>query len=311
MVREVDREDQLAAARRVPANVVVQLPDAEPPPAYVPAPKSMMTSNEGTPTQPATNGKVETPAAATLATASPINLPRPSNALANALAQLTNEAPPVPTTLVNKLTSAPRTIEVAQPLNAPSTTVATEKVEAAKVEAAPDDSTKNKAGAGGSSVSEKLKTGLFGKPAAAPSAPAMPTVEARLVPGGQEMAVGEKRRVALVLISKERLGNVIARLRFDPRVLAVRGISQGVWPDGAQSQPTIMQSIDPAGLVTLAISPQANAPLQSGANVVLYLEIESLAAGESAITFDENAQAITSDGRSVKLQTTEGRMTVK
>ena len=141
----------------------------------------------------------------------------------------------------------------------------------------------------------------------------MLTVEARLMTEAQEMRVGERRRVALVLISKEPLGNVLARLRFDPRALAVRGISQGARTDSTQQgqQPLIMQSIDPAGLVTLAISPQAGAALKSGANVVLYLEVEALAAGESAISFDEHTQVVASDGRSVKLQMVESRLTVK
>src|SRR5205807_1700777 len=52
MMREADTEDQLAAiasarsaARQVPRNVVVQLPDADAePPAYVPAPKALATN---------------------------------------------------------------------------------------------------------------------------------------------------------------------------------------------------------------------------------------------------------------------------
>ena len=59
------------------------------------------------------------------------------------------------------------------------------------------------------------------------------------------------------------------------------------------------------------ISPQPGAPLKSGASVILFLEIEALAAGETVISFDPNAQAVTSDGRSVRLQMTESRLTVK
>jgi general secretion pathway protein D len=315
MVREADREDQLAAARKVPTNAVVQLPDAEPVPAYVPAPKSILTTTTGDNTslvQPTTE-KTETSAAVALAlTPSPIsNLPQPSNALANAIAQLTGDAPPAPTALVNKATGAmPRPLDVAQTLSAPITTPPTTKaVDAGKAEAAPNDSAKNQPHTG-SSIGDKLKSGLFGKPATQPE-PVMPTAEARLMPAGQEMRVGEKQRIALVLISKESLGNTIARLRFDPRVLAVRGITQGPWTEGAQSAPTIMQSIDPAGLIALAISPQAGAALKSGANVVLFLEIEALAVDQTVINFDDNAQVVTSDGRSVKLQMTGSRITVK
>jgi hypothetical protein len=44
-----------------------------------------------------------------------------------------------------------------------------------------------------------------------------------------------------------------------------------------------MQSIDPSGLIMLAISPRANSPLKAGANVILYLDIEALAVGESLL----------------------------
>jgi general secretion pathway protein D len=305
MIREADREDQLAAARKIPTNVVVQLPDAEPPPTYVPAPKSMMASSEGatpaatTTAQPAT-AQAGTTTPALTPVASTGSLPLPSNALVNALAQLTGEPPPAPAALVDKSAGgAPRTIEVAQPASKSSTTPTV----------APDLSAKNQTSAS-SSLGDKIKTNLLGKPPAMPEPPAL-SVQVRLMPESQEMKVGEKRRVALVLVSKEPLGNLIARLRFDPRAVAMRGISQGEWTESAQSQPTIMQTIDPAGVVSIAISPQPGAPLKSGANVVLYIEVEALATGESVISFDESAQVVAADGRSAKLQMTESRLTVK
>jgi general secretion pathway protein D len=317
MVRQAEREDQLAAARKVPTNVVVQLPDTEPVPAYVPAPKSMMTTTgDNAAATQAPTGKTETSNAAVntplLTPTSLNNLPQPSNALAEAIARYTGDAPPVPTALANKSNGASPVVET-QPSTAERTTAAqpttTTAADAGKATAQPDDSAKNKTAAD-SSIGDKLKAELFGK-AAAPPEPVMPIAEARLLPTGQEMRVGDKQRIALVLISKEPLGNTVARLRFDPRVLAVRGISQGPWAGAAQSAPTIMQSIDPSGLISLAISPQPGAPLKSGASVIFFLEIEALAAGETIISFDPNAQAVTSDGRSVKLQMTESRLSVK
>jgi general secretion pathway protein D len=311
MVRETDREDQqLAAARRIPTNVVVQLPDAEPPPAYVPAPRALMTTGDNISAQPAT-GNAGTNTAAPINTSLTSNLPQPSNALVNALAQLTGDPPPAPTSLVNKSSSAAqRPVEMAQPLSVTPMPIPGTTAGAMKTEAATGNAAKNQPLATSSSIADKIKTEIFGKPAATPE-PVMPLVEARLMTEGQEMRVGQKQRIALVLISKQPLGNTLARLHFDPRVLAVRGISQGPWPDGASSAPKLMQSIDPSGLIMLAISPQAGAPLKSGANVVLYLDIEALAAGESAITFDENTQANALDGHGVKMQLTESRVTVK
>lgn len=61
LVQEADREDQLAAARRIPTNVSIQLPDSEAPPAYVPAPKIMMgAANASGTNNPATTNAVNT-----------------------------------------------------------------------------------------------------------------------------------------------------------------------------------------------------------------------------------------------------------
>ena len=304
MVREVEREDQLAAARRIPTNVVVQLPDAEPP-AYAPAPRGLIPASNGggAVTAQPVPAKTETAMAAVATPTSLTDIPQPSNALANAIAQLTGEAPPMPTALVNKQVATTNT-SAATRLKLPMVTLL------GKAESgAPANSPKNQAVSDKSSIGEKLKAGLLGKPPAQPE-PIM--VEARLMPGQQEMHVGEKQRIALVLVSKEPLGNAILRLRFDPRFIAVRGVAPGNWPDGAATQPSVMQSIDPAGVIAVAISPQAGTSLKTGANVVLFLDIEAVANGESVISFDQaNAQIVTSDGRAVKLQMVESRLTVK
>jgi general secretion pathway protein D len=310
MVREVDREDQLAAARRIPTNVVVQLPDAEPPPAYVPAPKGLITGSDSAASAQPVPAKMETAAIASPISATDIS--QPSNALANAIAQLTGEAPPMPTALVNKRAATPSPVEAVQSsgnrgtpsrLKLPTVTLLE------KAEAAPGSSSKKQASSENSSIGEKLKAGLLGK---SPVPPEPVVVEARLMPGQQEMHVGEKQRIALVFVSKEPLGNAILRLRFDPRYLAVRNVAPGNWPDAAATQPSVMQSIDPAGIIAVAISPQAGTPLKSGASVVLFLDIEAVATGESVISFDQaNAQVVTSDGRAVKLQVVESRVTVK
>jgi general secretion pathway protein D len=314
MVQQADREDQLAAARRIPTNVAVQLSDAEqPPPAYVPAPKALMTTGNNATTQPVP-AKTETAVVATPASAT--NIPQPSNALANAIAQLTGDPPPLPVALVDKrAATTPTSTEGTQALSKPATPLLPMKLPSAtllgKLEASPNSSSKDQASTEKSSIAEKLRSGLFGKPPATPE-PVMVLAEARLLSGQPEMRIGEKQRIALVLVSKEPLGNAILRLNFDPRYVAVRNVSPGNWPDGAATQPSVMQSIDPAGIVAVAVSPQAGASLKTGANVVLFLDIEAVAAGESIISFDQaNAHIVTSDGRVVKLQMVDSRVTVK
>ena len=317
MMQEIDREDQLAAARRIPTNVTVQLPDAtEPVPAYVPAPKALMSAeSSGAAAQPApARAETTTTAAASIFPTAMTSLPQPSNALAKAIAQLTGEEPPSPTALVDRSkAAAPRATEVAQPLTAPATPSLSATTPPAatpeKKEVAPDStSAKNPAQAADSSTGDKPKSELAGK---SPETAAI-SAEAILMPSQKEFRIGEKQRIALTFVSKESLGNAILRLRFDPRVLAVRNVALSDWPDGAKLAPTLMQAIDPSGMVTIAISPQAGAPLKAGTNVVLYLEVEAVATGESSISFDQaNANVLTADGRAVKLEMAESRLVVK
>ena len=140
------------------------------------------------------------------------------------------------------------------------------------------------------------------------------TAELRLMPQQQEMRAGEKRRIALMLTTTEPLGPAAVKLQFDPRSLAVRGISQGdaVTAGGQGASPTIMQSIDANGLVMLMIAPPTGASLKAGASVLIYLDIEALAAGEGVINFDkDNTHLVAADGRGVVLQLVQGRVVVK
>lgn len=301
MVQEVEREEQLAAARRIPNNVVVQLPDAEPPPGYVPAPIALLPAANTASTTPAPAKAepitVPVPAAAA-------NVPQASNALADAIAQLTGEPPPNPTALINKAGTAElRPKEVSQTLSArvlPGRMNIPILSLAERVQATPGPANGKAATA---SASEKQPV---------ISEPIVPSAQARFMPAQHEMRVGEKQRIAMVFNSMESLGNTILRVQFDPRFVAVRSVSPGEWTDGAKTAPSVMQSIDPAGVVAIAISPQFGSALKAGANVVLYLDIEAIATGESTLGFDHaNVQVFTSDGRAVKLQLVESRVVVK
>ena len=328
MVQQMQREDQLAAARRIPQDVAIQLPDADaPPPAYVPAPKALVNTTEIAQAQPATEkAQEEVTTAQPILTALASSL-QPTNALAEAIAKLTGEEPPLMTALVDKkkvdappaaskATTSSRVaalslpVPTLMPLPIPTLTLA----KAAAVEksgATTNGTSQNSSRAEKPSFGEKLKMGLFGKPAAPPEPVSVPA-EARLMPEQQEMRVGDKQRIALVLASKASLGSTILRFRFDSTKIAVRSVSQSDWPGGSETAPTVMQSVDPAGVVTIAISPQAAAPLKPGANVLLYLEVEAIAPGDSVISFDPfNAHVTAADGRAVNLQMADSPMTVK
>lgn len=386
MVRETDREDQLAAARRIPNNIVVQLPDAEAP-AYVPAPKALATSGAATQTG---TGNPSANASATATTASVTTTPRdtsttvrptPINASANTSARV-NE------------TSAVRTVDLAAAIKAllpdmepPAYAPAPKALMTSGANAA-EANTNVVAASSSKNVTANLQpmsgvvssraaasvhadvptgslkttsarvdlprpfdagdalTSLRTQPTVAPmddsapvqysapvttapsSAPAVETslretigstasksaCELRLVPEQQEMRVGEKRRLALVLKTDAPLGLAVITLRFDPRRISVRGISHGNLFAGTQSSapPIITQSIDTKGVLLVSIAPPAGTAQITGAGVLLFVDIEGIASGESAISFDkDNVHLVASDGRSIFLQLVQSRVTVK
>jgi hypothetical protein len=140
---------------------------------------------------------------------------------------------------------------------------------------------------------------------------ASPAAELRLMSERQEMRVGEKQRLALLLTTNAPLGTALLAVRFDARIIAVRGVSRAL-ANAQGALPSIMQSVDPNGMVLISVSPSPDAPLASGSHVLLYLDIEALAHGEGKILFDQgNMYLNTSDGRRVELSVAPGRLVVK
>ena len=111
-----------------------------------------------------------------------------------------------------------------------------------------------------------------------------------------------------MLISSASLNSVMVRLRFDSRFVAVRGISQG---DLSASAPVVMQSIDPSGVVTVSLTPPAGGKFKTGANVLVFLDIEAVATGESVLSFEKNNVQLTSAGSQLTPQLFESRIVVK
>lgn len=222
MVREADREDQLAAARRAPNSVSAQLPDGEAP-TFVPAPKAL-------------TGGAETSANSTTTT-------RRTLPFINVVAE--GAAPPLVTA------------------------------------------------------------------AAAAATASASTAELRLVPESQQMRVGEKRRLMLFLKTDAPLNLATATLRFDPRVVAVRSVSKGALFGEKTAAPAMMQSIDPQGALLVSLTPGTGAPAFSGEGVMLFIEVEALAAGESAVSFDlDKVKFIAADARAVKAQVVHSKLKV-
>src|SRR5262249_40374509 len=148
LLQEAEREEQIAAARQIPKEVAVQLPDA--PPTYLPAPKAQVvdqtaansnaTGSAGNTTAPAqrTPASVTPVSQANVAALQPKELPpavvnKPEaapNREANA-AQNDSAIPAPKSASLTPLTEQPKTLDLASAIKnivSPGTNVATSAV---------------------------------------------------------------------------------------------------------------------------------------------------------------------------------------
>ena len=99
------------------------------------------------------------------------------------------------------------------------------------------------------------------------------------------MRVGDKRLLKLVLKTDAPLGLLAAKIRFDPRVLAVNTVSQGNLFAGMNGAPTITPNVEAEGLLLLAVTPPSGEPSITGAGVLLLIEVEAVGVGMSSFAF--------------------------
>jgi len=123
----------------------------------------------------------------------------------------------------------------------------------------------------------------------------------------QELKVGERSRVMVFLKTDAPLGLATATLRFDPKALAVRSVTQG----GLTGAPVITQSVDPSGVLVVSVAPATGAPALTGEGLLLVIEVEGLAPGETGLQFDaDKVHLVATDGRTVRPRTMPGRFKV-
>lgn len=335
LLQDADREEQqlaTAAARRapksaVPTNAVVQLPDAEQP-AYVPAPRALADASAATTASPNTvpTNTAAMTSAAGVQTPAPTQIPPASAANQNTSAlatSLSNTAAlvgnnPVPAPAAQSLSLSGNT-EIAEKLKAmlaqssataaPTVTDGNAQVAAllSSMEAPPPLSEKSAASAPVRAVEPESA-----KVEATTKAGATGIAELRLMSEQQEMRIGEKQRLAVLLTTDAPMGTALLALHFDPRTIVVRGITKGA-VDSRGLSPSIMQSVDPNGLLLVSVSPSPEGvAATTGARVLLYLDIEAIAPGESKFEFDQsNMYLNAADGRGLQLKLLPVRLTVK
>ncbi len=148
--------------------------------------------------------------------------------------------------------------------------------------------------------------------AASAAAPLESAAELLLMTDRQELKVGERGRMLVFLKTDAPLGLATATLRFDPKALAVRSVTQGGFAAaGATGAPVITQSVDPSGVLVVSVAPAAGAPALTGEGLLLVIEVEGLAPGETGLQFDaDKVHLVATDGRVVRPRTTPGRFKV-
>jgi general secretion pathway protein D len=287
VVRAAEREEQLAAARQLPTNTAVQVPTAAADAKAVETAANTRQPVSQT-SQPA--AQPITQQTQTAEAGAPAYVPAPQ-----ILAGAVNSFAPTSTTNAATVSDV-KTASGAYAIPVINTEDAPPPVPAVALK---DAAMKSAPGAPAATVN------------ASASEPQAGGAVLHLLTGG-EMRVGERRRVMVLINTTTPLSLAAAALKFDPRVLAVRSITKGsLFGDVQTAQPSVTQSVDQRGTLLALVAPAAGFNV-SGAGVLLFVEVEALAAGESLIGFDRaGLYLMSADGKAVVAQTSQARLTVK
>jgi general secretion pathway protein D len=285
MLREADREDQLAEFRLQQKNATAKVNEA---------PSSPGVFANNVPTN-GTNGAVaqtspaqtSNPAAAPSAAAG--SVPSVNNTVA------TNSGAPA-TTAVQQSAKAPAE-ELPTYVPAPKSLVSNT---AANEVAAVNTNLNGDSRATLMSLAKPIET------AVSPITTRGRIAELSLTPDNQSMRVGETRRFALDLKSDVPLGLAIVALRFDPKVVKVRAVSSA---DGGSGGASFTQSTDAAGVCLISIF---NLNGMTGPGTVLFIDVEGIGLGDAGLLLDKDSMhLVATDARPVSVEVLPARATVK
>jgi general secretion pathway protein D len=311
MIREADREDQIAAARVLPKDVSLQLPDA-------PVVKAVETVSQNT-----TPANLPPPAgtyafqpvqksATPVVTAAQNN--QPVAPLNNSPAATAQNNPPVmtaPDTKPAPAVTAQNNNKPAAVEELPSFVPAPKSLisdQAAANVAAVNTGTAGTQNAVLTSLPKATETSLDTK------LPGTRVAQLSLVPEGDVMKVGDKRRYAIQLNSDVDLSMALVALRFDPKVVRVNGVTAGtLLPASGDSAPLVTPVIDPAsGACVISITSRYGKAPFKGSGALLFIEVEAVGVGDAGLTFAKDTlHLVASDARDVTSQLIQGTATVK
>lgn len=291
MIREADREDQIAAARALPKDVLLQLPDAP-----------MVKVGGGETAAQNTTPANLPPAAGTLAFV-PAPDPNKTAPAANTTAVNTPvaNAAPVNTTAANNKPAAPEELPSFVP--APKSLISDQ--------AAANVATVNTGTAGSqnavlTSLPKATETALDTKPGTNRA------VQLSFLPTAAVMKVGEKRRYAIQLNSDVALSLALLALRFDPRVVKVHAVTAGsILPTTGETAALFTPLVDgTAGTCIVSISSLSGKASFKGSGPLLFIDVEAIAEGNVSLMFVKQT-LVGTDGRDVNSEVIQGTATVK
>jgi general secretion pathway protein D len=275
MLREADQEEQIAAARQQQRNVTARANNSFEPATMVPG------TNNGAATQ-AANAPAITPLATSVTTNSVATNNAPKDANAASPAPL---APP-PAAASNTQVAKTQSPQEELPAFVPAPKSLVSNSEATQV-AAVNTNLNTNAGAVLTSMPKQIETALTPVSANARSAQLI------LAPSDAALKVGETRRFALELTSDASLAMAILALRFNPKVVRIKGVSAGtaLTADNGNKEgaPGMTQSIDATGMCLVSLSNLRAAASLKNSGMWLFIDVEALSAGDAGLVFDTNA----------------------
>ena len=306
MIREADREDQIAAARALPRNPTIQLPDA---------PVEVAKSVTETAAAPVNSSANSTPV--TALNNNPHNNPQPAATTAATPINTSTVATNTSTLAANTSTTAPPPVQPKQPSAGDSGAVEElpSFVPAPKSlisdRAAAEVATVNPGGATQNAVLTSL-------PKATPTSLDTKLGTGRvaqltLLQGDDIMKVGEKRRYAIQLNSDVPLSLALLTLKFDPKVVKVHAVSAGnLLSTAGEGAPLFTPSIDAKGVCMISISSLNGKASFRGSGPLLFIDIEAIGAGDAALAFvKETLHLVATDAKDVTSEIVQGTATVK
>jgi len=283
MIREADRDDQIAAARRLPTNTVMQLPDKPIPAGLNGQAVAVQGGNNATPAATDTTAApVVTQPAANSTVAAAKTKPSPGSGMTNSLTNTSEELPafvPAPKSLVNERSAS----EVA---TVNSSVAGTQNAVLTSMPTATDSSLNVKSGVA------RLAQISF-------------------LPADDVLKVGEKRRYAVQMSSDVALSLALFAVRFDPKVVRVSAVSTGNLL-AIENAPALTQSIDPTGTCLISISGLNGKNPFKGTGPLFFIEVEGIGTGDALLILDDAAlHLVATDAKDVTSKLSLGSVTVK